>query len=800
MTVRGVTETNVMIGNLMMKSPGGSSSAGGTVTNMGAFQEMVVDTGNRGVARSSAGAHINLVPREGGNTFGGRFYTDFANSAMQGNNLTQDLRDRGLGAPNSVDKIWDVNPGFGGPIQRDKLWFYWTARYAGAYQKSPMFYNKNAGDPTKWTYEADLSRPVIAKNRVKNWSTMRLTWQATQRNKLAFLVDESNLDDVPRPAGAVTNISPEAAMGSYVIHDPLRHWAGDWTAPVTSRFLLQSSALYYDAFTQRPHQNLVAPGPVPMIEVQEQATGLRYRGTSNTREQKNKVFGWNAVASHITGAHAAKVGVDYEWGNLDALNFSTDSPLMYRFNNGVPNQITLNANPYLNLVSYGTTGLWGQDRWTIDRITLTAGLRYEHLRTWSSETRVEPAELAPNRNIVFPRTDGVSWQDITGNSSLAVDLFGDGKTALKASLGKYMAELVTRVNLVAGLNPGDQLVTTTTRSWNDANRNFVPDCNLTIPAANGECGAMANSNFGSTRAAANIDPDLTNGWGKRPEHNWQFSAGVQRELMPRVSVDVDYWRTWRGNFVVTDNRAVGPADYDPFSITAPLDPRLPNGGAYVISGLYDLKPTSFGRPTDTLITTAGRFGKQIDHWNGVDITVNARPRGGITLQGGTSTQRQTTDNCDVVTKIDNPSTLYCQVQGTFLTQVKFVVSYTIPRIDLQVTSNLQSLPGPEIAATYTATNAIIAPSLGRNLSGGANNVTVNLVEPRTMYGERLSLFDLRFGKILRFGGTRATAHLDLNNVLNASTVLTLNNSFAVWQRPQSILPARFVKVGLTLEF
>jgi hypothetical protein len=323
---------------------------------------------------------------------------------------------------------------------------------------------------------------------------------------------------------------------------------------------------------------------------------------------------------------------------------------------------------------------------------------------------------------------------------------------------------------------------------------------LTIPAANGECGAMADPNFGSTRSTSAIDPDLNNGWGRRPGGNWEFSTAVQRELVPRVSVDVSYWRSWFRDFVITDNRAVGPSDYDPFSITAPVDPRLPNGGGYVISGLYDLKPTSFGRPADVVVINANKFGKQIEHWNGVDITVNARPRGGIVLQGGTSTQRQTTDNCDVVAKVDNPSALYCHVQGAFLTQVKFVASYTVRRIDVQVTGNIQSLPGPEILATYTATNAIVSPSLRRNLSGGANNVTVNLVEPRTLFGERLNMLDLRFGKILRFGKTRATAHLDLNNVLNASTVLTVNNSFAVWQQPQSILPARFAKVGLTLEF
>jgi hypothetical protein len=800
--VRGVDDTSVLIGNASMKTLGGSGgNAGGSVTNMGAYQEMVVDTGGQGVQGSSAGTRMSLVPRDGGNTFSARLYTDFANSTMQGDNFTQDLRDRGLRTPNSLNKLWDVNPGFGGPILRDRFWFHWSMRHAGAFQNVPMFFSKNAGDPTKWTYEPDLSRQVVDKNTVRNWSTLRLTWQATPRNKLGLLYDSSSILDLPRNSSP--SISPEANMGAYVNLTPRSHVVGDWTTPVTNRSLLQATFVSFRTFTGRPDHNLLFPAAaVPLIQVQEQSTGLSYRATATTQSATQNMLSGSVLWSYITGAHAFKVGFDYGSGGFDELNGSPDAPLLFRFNNGVPNRITLNATPYHRLIDTVIQGLWGQDRWTVDRLTLTLGLRYEYADIWFPETHVGPAQFAPNRNIVFPRTDGMKWRDLTGTSNVAVDLFGDGKTALKFSLGKYLPELgLARSNVVAGLAPVSRLVNSTTRSWTDANRDFVPDCALTNPAANGECGAMADPNFGSTRSGQAIDPALVSGWGTRPDSHWQFSAGVQRELLPRVSVDLEYWRTWYGNFVVIDDRAVGPSDYDAFSITAPVDPRLPNGGGYVIGGLYDLKPTSFGRPAQTLITSASNFGKQINHWNGVDITLNARPRGGITLQGGTSTQRQTTDNCDVVTKVNSPSPLYCHAQGRFQTQVKFLASYTVPRIDLQVTGNLQNLSGPQIAANYTATNAIIAPSLGRNLSGGASNVTVNLIEPGTLYGERLNMLDLRFGKILRFGRNRATAHLDLYNVSNANTVLTQNNTFgAVWQQPQSILPARFAKVGLTLEF
>ena len=293
---------------------------------------------------------------------------------------------------------------------------------------------------------------------------------------------------------------------------------------------------------------------------------------------------------------------------------------------------------------------------------------------------------------------------------------------------------------------------------------------------------------------------------------WQFSAGVQHEVLPRVSVDVNLFRTWFGNFVGTVDRAVRAADFDTFSITAPRDPRLPGVGGYAISGLYDRKPQAFGVPADVLITRSNSYGKQTEHWDGVDISINARPRAGLLLTGGTNTQRRSTNNCDVVDEVGaapgrggrltafTPSPLYCDVAGTFLTQVKFVTSYTLPRWDLQMSAALQSNPGPEILANYTAPTAEVRPSLGRDLSGGARNVTVNLVAPRTMYGERLNQLDLRFGKIIRFDRIRATASVDLYNALNGSPVITVSNAFANWLQPQSILPARFAKVVLQLDF
>ena len=196
-------------------------------------------------------------------------------------------------------------------------------------------------------------------------------------------------------------------------------------------------------------------------------------------------------------------------------------------------------------------------------------------------------------------------------------------------------------------------------------------------------------------------------------------------------------------------------------------------------------------------------------YTGVDVTINARPRPGLLLTGGTNTQRRTIDKCEVVAKVpeailnvsaDAPSIPYCATQGNFITQVKLTGSYTVPRIDVQVTAALQSQPGPEVAANFTATNAVVTPSLGRPLSGGTANIPVNLVEPRTMYGERMNQLDLRIGKILNAGGMRWTASVDLYNALNSSPVITQSDAYATWMRPQAILNARFAKLVLQVDF
>ena len=542
-----------------------------------------------------------------------------------------------------------------------------------------------------------------------------------------------------------------------------------------------------------------------------------------------KIWGATASLSYVTGAHAFKIGFSDTFARRDNSQYDNNAGLVYRFNNGVPNQLTERAMPIRRIEDMNAQmGVFAQDRWTLKRLTLNAGIRFEYLDVSFPEQHLGPGKLVPTRDFTFAAGPGVDFKDLSPRIGAAYDVFGDGKTAIKGNLSRYVVNQGLSLNPYVDLgNPVLRVSTLITRSWNDRgglgiNNDYVPQCDLLNPLANGECGAMSDVNFGKAIPTTALDPAVLFGWGIAP-YNWELSTSVQHELMPRVGVNAGYFRRIYGNFAVIDNRASSASDYTRFSITAPVDVRLPGGGGNVISGLFDLNPNKVGQ-VDNYFTRASNFGNLIEHWDGFDFSTNIRMQGGLLIQGGLSTGRATQDYCDVAASLPEyflgaalagggggqavstfnagswmPAS-YCHQQGNFLTNVKLLGTYTVPRIDVQVAATFQSFPGPQILANYVATNAVVQPSLGRPLSGGAANMTVNLIEPGTLYGDQANQVDLRFAKILRFGRTRAAVNLDLYNALNSNPILQQNNSFASWQVPQRILNARLFKISGQFDF
>jgi hypothetical protein len=204
----------------------------------------------------------------------------------------------------------------------------------------------------------------------------------------------------------------------------------------------------------------------------------------------------------------------------------------------------------------------------------------------------------------------------------------------------------------------------------------------------------------------------------------------------------------------------------------------------------------------------------IEHWNGVDVSINARPAAGVVLQGGMSTGRTSTDMCEIREKIPeltqtalwsafqiiNPTSPYCKIDTNFLTQWKLLGTYQIPKVDMNLAATFQSLPGPMIGSLVVYSSAQVAGSLGRPLSGGAPNITSNVLDPGKYFVDRANMMDIRLGKTFRFGPRSVNLNLDIHNFFNGSAVLLQNDNFVGWQTPRGILEGRLFKISTHVYF
>jgi hypothetical protein len=784
-----------------------------TVADVGNAQEVVFSTAGSLGESENAGPAMNLVPRQGGNRFSGTFFVNGANGSMQGSNFTEEIRQAGLRAPNELSRIWDANAAFGGPIMRDRLWFFSATRYQGNHRLvGGMFANRNAGNVNAWTYVPDEGRQAKADSNWKNVST-RLTWQATPRNKVNVYWDEQRNCTLCNDGGTPT-FAPEARGNN---QSPPRVQQVTWTSPATRRLLYEAGFGTNLILNYGPKPNL--SNSSVMIPVNEQCTAgcpdnggipnLNYRA-NNWYIADSAVYNWRAAATYVTGRHSAKVGylaqfIDNKFPNAR----QNDHWLNYRVNNGIPNRLTMTAGPAEVHTHVSTASLYAQDQWTTNRLTVTGALRYDHVWSHFPQQQLGPNPFFPTP-VVYEPSDGVSYHDITPRFGAAYDIFGNGKTAVKLNIGKYLVA-ADGSSITGGLlNPLSRVSRSANRTWTDANRDFHPDCDLRDPqaqdlrASGGDfCGQNSNLNFGRPVFDTTYDPETITGWGKRG-YDWNFGVQLQQELLPRVSVNVGYFRRIFGNFFATDNRATTAADYDTFSIVAPADPRLPGSGGYAVAQLYNVRPALAG-VSDNFQTFSDAYGKQRRHWNGVEVNFTARVRDGLTFQGGTSTGRRIDDTCEIRAALPETALLdpYCLQEPPFQTDFKGLAAYTLPRIDVQVSGTFQSIPGDLLSANYNVPSSTAALSLGRPLSGNVQFAQVDLIAPGEVRGDRINQLDFRVSKILRFGRARTQLALDLYNALNANPVETYNQAFianGAWLTPTGILTARFAKLTAQFDF
>jgi hypothetical protein len=817
------------------------------------IQENVIDLGAAGSAQYQfAGAVVNTIPREGGNQWSGSVFGAYTNHGLQSDNLSDDLKAQGLTVVNGVRTIGDSSALIGGPIVKDKWWFVGSGRYSGStLRAASLFHDANTGlsptNPTYWVYTPNTGQPVDPEERNHNYQA-RTTFQLGTKDKFGASTDiQRHFRDQAfgQLDQGIARIEANAAMCH---NDSLTQIT--WSRPQSNRLLIEGGATVGLNTFGTANFGVKLDGSdysscgqsLPFrVNILDAVRGPSYHGVGAIGIGVSDQFNARFATSYVTGSHNVKTGFTILRGDVtgNTINRADDVgglPISYTFTNGVPTAMTLFASRYNEAHLKHDLSLFAQDQWTMNKLTLNLGLRFDWLRERVAAIDNVANALFPAYS--SPAVDNVpDWKDLNPRIGAVYDLFGDGKTAIKGGINRYVAGASTSVAQTFG----PQANFSTTRNWTDANGNFFPDCDLKNPAQQDLrgagldfCGPYNNPSVGTfTNSTSVPDPAFVNGWGKRG-YNWRTTLSLEQQITNRMALAATYARTIYGAFTVTDNLNLSPADFDPYCITVPVDPRLPRSGQQ-LCGLWDQRPNV---ATSNLVTFADNYvnkyqfagysqSAQTEHFNGFDLQLTARlPRRGNVAGGwsvGNTIQNtaisanggQINNSYSQCFVVDNPEQLTsqvspCAVNTPYQHRFRFNGSFELPWGGIQLAGVYQDLPGPLIVANVTYTSAQInaqpTGALGRPLRSATRTIDVNA--PFSMFGDRFREVDARASKLFRISGRRVQLNVDVYNLLNASTATFIQNTYSApgavtnspWLQPTQVMDGRFVKFSAQFDF
>ena len=827
-------------------------------------EEVAVTVGG-GIGESDIGGPVmNIVPKSGGNAFKGSAFVSSAGKWSSSSNLSSDLQalNPNLKQTPGIINAYDWSGSLGGPIVKDRLWFFGGYRSLDTQTaQDGIVANKYAGDASHWDWAPDNAintrlvqdRQMIIGRLTGQFGKSRVRFNSEYQHRCEGTPLDVGTNGCHNRGSdwiglgnnaAPTLMSPEAtstaARGYF--DAPFYVNQGTWTMAPTSKVLIEAG---YQAFRYQPIFGFPPPdGITNLIAVTEQsnainpATGIpyapvanyRYRGVQEWGPANGRTDDVIGSLSYVTGAHSAKIGYQYRKLDLQDDDLVGQTQLGYRFNQGIPNAVSYYLPEMGRRTITFNNGLFVQDTWTYNRLTLQGALRYDRVSSYApvegNGTFGKASFLNPQA-ITIPRTPGVNaYNDITPRVGVAYDLFGNGRTALKLNWGRYLA-YAANDSPYTSTNPGATVVRNVqNRGWTDSNHNDVVDCDLLNPDLNGECAAALGParNFGQLGAATIVDPAVLNGWGVRP-NDYQTTATLQHQIVPRVSADFSFTHRTFQSFFVTDDLNRDPATaYETYTLTAPNDPRLPNAGQPIT--FYTVKAAA-NATAQTVLRQESYYGPERDsHWDGFDVTLNARLRQGLTMQAGTSTGHAIVDTCSTVTTFNNvtaatgaeagPDPRGCRNVDPWQTTVRGLASYTIPKIDVLVSGTVRSQQPLQLTASWVVPNSVIAASLGHLPAGATATGTTTLqllplADANKLYADqRRTQVDMRFAKVLRLGRIRSNVGIDLYNLLNTNYATGFNTTYAYntdnapraagWGTPTSIFQPRFVRFNCTIDF
>jgi hypothetical protein len=803
MTVHGSrqTDTTVQVDGLQLNSLMNDGQVQAYFSDA-ANAEVSYQTSGVGAEVSGGGVRINMIPREGGNRVSGSVFAGGTNGSWQANNVGDDLKARGLTVGEKVDHISDYNFAIGGPIKQDKLWYFTTIRRIATNELVANNFYKSGeqGMEDQWIYNA----------------LFRLTWQMTPKNKITAYYDR-----YPKFKGheMPALYDPETAAA----RRDWRHanyFTGQvkYTSTVTNRLLLEAGYstnveyLYIGYqpgvqmdrgseqwFTQIGKQEVQAPG-VAMNPGQPYAFSAWNGRITPANGIDPKKYVISTTASYVTGSHNIKTGFQWGFGSY-VLEYDINGDLVQLYRNGLPSQVRIYNTPvrseeFLN----GDLGMFVQDSWTINQLTVNAGLRVERFVGQISDQEVAAGRFVQART--FEKTSCMPcWWDFAPRFGVSYDLFGDARTALKGTINKYMAGQT--LSYARRYNP--LALDSDTRDWRDLNNDDV--------AQENEIGPSNNLAFGLPVFSFRPGPD-----GVDREYDIETSLSVQHELARGLSVSGSWFRRSTYNQRRTDNLLVSSANYFPVTVANPL-----TGESLTV---YNLDPSKRGQ-LDRIDNNSSDLDLRSRTYNGFELGMAGRLRG-ASFFGGWTFDRLINVQCDA---IDNPNfyqgyaaTTNVAMPGNWCDEsaldmplrheFKLSGSYTFP-YDIQVNAALQSYAGPARGTYWQVTTAtryapgclgactpgaLVIPNLV-TAPGTPTSMNIALLAPGSDYYGRMNQLDLGFRKLFRFGRYQYSAQADIFNFTNNDYVKTETLLYGTaLGRPTSNLQPRTLRLAVQMRF
>jgi len=831
MSVHGQSSANntIMVDGLAVNG----LEANGSVQsyfNDAASQELSYQTSAIGAETSGGGVRLNLIPREGGNRFAGDTGISYRPGSWQGDNLTQRLIDAGLTAGNSTEYIVDFTVSQGGPIMKDKLWFFGTYR---DYDTSNRISNTFFDDGSQGT---DF-------NYIRQGS-VRMTYQMGAKNKFSGFYDKISKY---RAHDMQSLTDPESA--SSVWKSPDYHTAGiKYTGAMSSRVLLEagySENIEYRDVTAQDGVTFARGTPEWYANSSRTTStaGLGGRTTYPSAPGQDWPGRRNMQGSfsYVTGAHHVKAGAQMQWGTFFHSN-DTNGDLTQRYSNlikdangailgfsgptdVVPRNTPVQSQERLN----ADLGIYAQDSFTLKRLTLNAGIRWEYLNSQVDIMTAPAGRFVPERTHAEIR-DLPEWTDWAPRFQAVYDLFGNSKTALKYSVNRYNA--AQTVGVAAGFNALGLNAGTTTIAWTDLNGDNIPqgqrtwsadgktftDCVYQTPGCEIQVSALP-ANFGLLS-----EPGAYGGYPR--SYNIEQGLELQHELLPRLSVTGSYYRGYNKNLTTTINRAVTPADYTKVQIFNPVD------GSTV--DFYNISTAAQSRATDNItILDPDRYSR----YQSFAGEFRARMGRGAVIFGGVSWERElsngtsaTAGNC-TIGKLQNPNQLRFCDRGNlpdgmsipYAVNGRLNVSYPLPWQGINVSASYQNNDGGGQAISYvfsrtttypTATTpgategACPSPCVPGSIVFGSPTVASNTVSlyPTGAAGyrnERLNQIDFKITKLFKVGNIRISPAFEAFNLNNSDKVITYastNYASSTYLTPNSIVQGLVLGVATTVKW